>query len=354
MGGEHREVKLFARGHLEGRRFKCHHSSPRPSDWERNLPQSPPSHQPTGSQPSAAKGGPQSAAGSCAAGVRRHPRLKIPCGCRSSTLTPRAGAATSPTRGHASGVPQDAHSPVCARTGQTLSGDWAFLPTNQGFHSVGAAASTLTAKAKREALCFLQPPFSKGRAGYPAPSECAEPENHSRHLSSLSKPFPFSWTKPKTGPPAPASKGCWVRHTAGAPQPFVAPAQGKSTRISPDSGCSALPRREGWEESLCKFLLLTARRAPVSPSCSHLLCTVAYRRQREGERDVSVHSRHRSRSPQQPEKDKAAAALSSPCHGRGGQRGFASVQCGGSVPAGSDLPAACPGFQLAGQCREAG
>jgi len=97
-----------------------------PGRQEPNYPEPPPCHQPMGNQPSAAE--PQTAAGSCAAGVRTHTQLKIPRGCLSSTLTPRADAASSPTQGRAGGVPRDARIPVCAGTGADAAWGLGFPP----------------------------------------------------------------------------------------------------------------------------------------------------------------------------------------------------------------------------------
>lgn len=136
--GRQREVKLFARGHPEGRWFKCRHSFPRPRHgWELNFTQNSPLSP-------AARG--HSAVGSLGLtsdgcwwmefGVTR---LKIPCGCLSSTLTPRAGAAASPAQGRAGGVPRDSHSLAVQGHGSCcLETGFSSLRTKD-FHFWGAA-----------------------------------------------------------------------------------------------------------------------------------------------------------------------------------------------------------------------
>lgn len=93
--GRQREVKLFARGHPEGRWFKCRHSFPRLlHGWELNFTQNSPLLPAACGQ--SAVGSPGLTSDGCWRPEFRVTRLKIPCGCLSSTLTPRVGAAAIP------------------------------------------------------------------------------------------------------------------------------------------------------------------------------------------------------------------------------------------------------------------
>lgn len=118
-------MKLFARGHPEGRWFKCCHSFPRPRHgWEQNFTQNSPLLPAARGQ--SAVGSPGLTSDGCWRPEFRVTRLKIPCGCLSSTPTPRAGAAAIPTRDVPVGSPEtvtawavQGHGSCCLGTGSS-------------------------------------------------------------------------------------------------------------------------------------------------------------------------------------------------------------------------------------------
>lgn len=129
-------MKLFARGHPEGRWFKCRHSFPRPRHgWELNFTQNSPL------SPGARGQSAVSSLGLTSDGCWR-PEFRVPV---KNTLRmpflnsdPASRCCCQPRSGTCRRGRLDSHSLGCAGTWQLLPGDWIFLKTKD-LHFWGAA-----------------------------------------------------------------------------------------------------------------------------------------------------------------------------------------------------------------------
>lgn len=132
--GRQREVKLFSRGHPEGRWFKCRHSFPRlRQGWELNFtPNSPLSPAARGQS---AVGSPGLTSDGCWRPVWTHTvknTLRMPL----LNSDPRAGAAASPAQGRARRGPLGQSQPGLCR--DMAAAAWGLgFPKNQGFPLLG-------------------------------------------------------------------------------------------------------------------------------------------------------------------------------------------------------------------------